>query len=235
VYRPFTANALMNETSPGAKFRVFIVEDHLIFREQLSQLINQQTDMVAWGEADNVADSIAPLEREGADVVLLDITLKGPSGFDLLKELKTRRIEIPVLILTMHDELLYAERAVRAGARGYITKNESSAQVLTAIRQVATGQVYLTKRTASRICEILAGSASETRGVDKLTDRELEIFGLIGEGRGTREISCRLHLGISTVETYRARIKEKLNLDTASQLTHEAIQWRNQVPAENSA
>jgi DNA-binding NarL/FixJ family response regulator len=225
----------MNETSPGPKFRVFIVEDHLIFREQLSQLINQQTDMVAWGEADNVADSIAPLEREGADVVLLDITLKGPSGFDLLKELKTRRIEIPVLILTMHDELLYAERAVRAGARGYITKNESSAQVLTAIRQVATGQVYLTKRTASRICEILAGSASETRAVDKLTDRELEIFGLIGEGRGTREISCRLHLGISTVETYRARIKEKLNLDTASQLTHEAIQWRNQVPAENSA
>jgi DNA-binding NarL/FixJ family response regulator len=231
----FTTDGLMNQTSPGAKSRVFIVEDHLIFREQLSQLINQQTDMVVSGEADNIADSIAPLERGGADIVLLDITLKGPGGFDLLKELKTRRIKIPVLILTMHDELLYAERAVRAGARGYITKNENSARVLAAIRQVANGQVYLTKRTASRICETLAGRASEAQGVDKLTDRELEIFGLIGEGRGTREISCRLHLGISTVETYRARIKEKLNLDSASQLTHEAIQWRNQVSAKDPA
>jgi DNA-binding NarL/FixJ family response regulator len=225
----------MNLTTTRPRFRVFIVEDHLIFREQLSRLINQQPDMTVSGEADTVTDSIARLERDGADIILLDITINGPSGLELLKELKTRCLEIPALVLTMHDELLYAERALRAGARGYITKNENSAQVLAAIRQVAKGEVYLTKRTASRVCESLTGRVSEAQGVAKLTDRELEIFAFIGEGRGTREIASRLHLGISTVETYRARIKEKLNLDSASQLTHEAIQWKNHGAAERVA
>jgi DNA-binding NarL/FixJ family response regulator len=207
------------------KFCVLLVEDHMIFREQLTNLIQQQPDMCVSGGSDNVRQAVSLIESNPPDVILLDLSLKGPGGLELLKELKTRAVAIPALVLSMHDEVLYAERVLRAGARGYITKHETSTEVLIAIRQVARGEIYLSKRTASRVFESLAGRTPEQRGVERLTDRELEIFELIGGGRSTREISSRLHLGVSTVETYRARIKEKLNLESSSQLTHEAIQW----------
>jgi DNA-binding NarL/FixJ family response regulator len=151
--------------------------------------------------------------------------LKGPSGLELLKDLKAQQIDVPVLVLSMHDELLYAERVLRAGARGYITKNQTSNEVMVAIRKILSGHVYLGPEMASRVLENLSTRPKTETGVALLTDRELEIFELIGRGRTTREISDSLRLGMSTVDTYRARIKAKLNLENATQLCHEAIHW----------
>jgi DNA-binding NarL/FixJ family response regulator len=207
------------------KFAAFIVEDHPMFREQLTQLINRETDMFVCGEADNVADALRTLETNPPDIVILDITLKGRSGLELLKDLKARAIDVPALVLSMHDELLYAERVLRAGGRGYITKHETSKELMTAIRTVLRGEVYLGKQMSSRVLENFSSGASPQAGVSQLTDRELEVFEMIGQGRPTRDICARLNLGASTVDTYRARIKTKLNLDNAAALTHEAIRW----------
>jgi DNA-binding NarL/FixJ family response regulator len=207
------------------KVRVVLVEDHPMFREQLAHLINKEPDMSVSGEADNIRDAVQLLESNPADIVIVDLSLKGPSGLELIKDLRARDIDVPVLVLSMHDELLYAERVLRAGARGYITKHETSNEVMAAIRKVLTGEVYLGSRMASRVLENLSLRPKAQNGITQLTDRELEVFELIGRGRTTREISGCLHLGVSTVDTYRARIKTKLNLDNASQLSHEAIRW----------
>jgi DNA-binding NarL/FixJ family response regulator len=211
--------------SPSEKFRVVLVEDHPMFREQLTHLINKEPDMCVSGEADNIRDAFMLLQSISADIVIVDLTLKGPSGLELLKDLKARQISVPVLVLSMHDELLYAERVLRAGARGYITKNQTSNEVMTAIRKVLEGEVYLGSRIASRVLESFSARPKTDSGVSLLTDRELEVFELIGRGRTTREISNSLCLGISTVDTYRARIKSKLHLENTSQLSHEAIRW----------
>jgi DNA-binding NarL/FixJ family response regulator len=207
------------------KHRVLLVEDHPLFREQLAHLIDKEPDMIVSGQTDNTSDALRTLETEPPDIVIVDLTLKGPSGLELIKDLKARRIEIPVLVLSMHDELLYAERVLKAGARGYITKNEASREVMSAIRKVMGGEIYVTPRISRRILESLATGPERKNGVSLLTDRELEIFELIGRGRTTREISHSLHLGVSTIDTHRARIKTKLRLENASQLAHEAIRW----------
>jgi DNA-binding NarL/FixJ family response regulator len=207
------------------KLRVMLVEDHPLFREQLAHLINKEPDMMVSGETDNIADAWQLLESAPADIVIVDLTLKGPSGLELIKDLKSRRLDVPLLVLSMHDELLYAERVLRAGARGYITKNEASREVMSAIRKVLAGEIYLTPRMAARLLQTLSNHPEKRTGVSLLTDRELEIFELIGRGRSTREISQCLHLGLSTIDTYRARIKTKLHLENASQLSHEAIRW----------
>jgi DNA-binding NarL/FixJ family response regulator len=212
----------------GEKTRVVLVEDHAVFREQLTELINRQPDMVVCGQADNVAEALHQIETAGPDIVVVDIGLKDRSGLDLLKDLKVRDIKVPALVLSMHDELLYAERVLRAGARGYITKEETSKEVLAAIRKVSAGEVYLGGRMAARALEAFSSGPKSVRGIEGLTDRELEVFQLIGEGRGTRDICAKLRLGVSTVDTYRARIKSKLNFDNGSQLTHEAIRWVNE-------
>jgi len=211
--------------SAPQKFRIILVEDHPMFREQLTHLISKESDMCVCGEADNVRDAWRLLESNPADIVIVDLTLKGPSGLELLKDLKARGINVPVLVLSMHDELLYAERVLRAGARGYITKHEASSEVMAAIRKVLSGQVYLGTRMASRVFESFSAHPKMETGVSLLTDRELEVFELIGRGRTTREISSSLHLGVSTIDTYRTRIKAKLHLENASQLCHEAIRW----------
>jgi DNA-binding NarL/FixJ family response regulator len=181
--------------------------------------------MCVCGDADNTRDAMALIESMRPDIVLLDITLKGQSGLELLKDLKTREISVPCLVLSMHDELLYAERVLKAGARGYITKHETAAELMTAVRQVLGGEIYLGKRMASRVFENLAAGPQTQAGVTALTDRELEVFELIGRGKTTRQISTQLRVGVSTVDTYRARIKAKLNFDNTSQLNHEAICW----------
>src|SRR5256714_10425738 len=214
----------MNIEAPK-KSRVVLVEDHPMFREQLAQLINKEPSMTVSGEADNIRDALEVLESAAADIVIVDLTLKGPSGLELIKDLKARGIDVPVLVLSMHDELLYAERVLRAGARGYITKQEASHEVMAAIRKVLDGEVYLGSRIASRVLERFSAGPKTDSGVSLLTDRELEVFELIGRGRTTREISNSLCLGISTVDTYRARIKSKLHLENTSQLSHEAIRW----------
>lgn len=217
----------MNEHSAKLlqKSSVFLVEDHPMFREQLVQLINKQVDMEVCGEADNGRDALPLIEAKSPNIVIVDLTLKGSSGLELVKDLKARQLDVSVLVLSMHDETLYAERVIRAGARGYITKNEPSNQVMIAVRAVLQGEIYLPARIASHILESVSIGTKNESGIAQLTDRELEVFELIGRGRTTREISHSLHLGISTIDTYRARIKTKLNLDNSSQLYHEAIRW----------
>ena len=210
------------------KFRVVLVEDHPMFRDQLAQLINKEPGMIVCGEADNIHDAFRLIETSQPDVAIVDLNLKGPSGLELLKNLKAKESDVPVLVLSMHDEALYAERVLKAGARGYITKNEASKEVMTAICAVLRGEIYLPAKIASRILESVAIGRKGENGVSQLTDRELEVFELIGHGRSTREISSSLHLGMSTVDTYRARIKTKLHLENSSQLAHEAIRWVNE-------
>lgn len=215
--------------TPPEKTSVVIVEDHPMFREQLAHLISKEPDMVVCGEADNVRDGFALIKEKQPAIAIVDITLKGSSGLELLKDLRAHGIEAPTLVLSMHDESLYAERALRAGAKGYITKHEASANVMVAIRQVLSGEIYLKPRFMSSILNrITNGSGTTAQPIDRLTDRELEVFELIGSGQTTREIGARLRLGLTTVDTYRARIKGKLNLENAARLHSEASRWLQQ-------
>ncbi|MDQ6912555.1 MAG: response regulator transcription factor [Verrucomicrobiota bacterium] len=216
----------MNAPHEIKKRRVVIVEDHPMFREQLRLLIDKEEDLAVCGETDNVPAALALIQKTQPQLAIIDITLKGANGLDLLKDLRAQEIDLPVLVLSMHDESLYAERALRAGARGYITKQEASAKVMIAIRQVLSGEIYLDARVMRQMVDkVVAKSDDAVSAIDRLTDRELEVFELIGQGRTTREIGYRLSVGLTTVDTYRARIKEKLRLENAAQLHAEAARW----------
>lgn len=210
-----------------ARANVVLVEDHPMFREQLAHLINKQADMSVCAEADNAIDGLAAIMRHQPALAIVDITLKGSSGLELLKDLRAQESDVPVLILSMHAESLYAERALRAGANGYITKEEASSKVMTAIRQVLVGEVYLDARFMKRVVSrILVNPRNNSAtALERLTDRELAVFEQIGEGRTTREIGIRLRVSTATIETYRARIKEKLGLENAGQLHARASSW----------
>ena len=206
--------------------QVVIVEDHRMFREQLGTLINKAHDMEVCGDADNVRDGFELIQRTRPAIAIIDISLKGSSGLELLKELRVNAIRVPVLVLSMHDEALYAERALRAGANGYITKHEASEDVMIAIRRVIEGELYLNPRFMGRMMSnIMAGGKRAAEPIERLADRELEVFRLIGRGMTTREIGEELGLGTTTVDTYRTRIREKLRLENALRLRVEAIRW----------
>ena len=208
------------------KQRVVVVDDHPMFRERLSQLINFELDMEVCGEAEDAQEGIRLLRETSPDLAIVDITLKGSSGLELVKSIKALSMATPVLVLSMHDESLYAERALRSGASGYITKHESADNVLSAIRRVLAGEVYLSGTLTSAFLKGLTGGLKATsQPLDRLTDRELEILELIGRGRATRQIAETLQLGVATVDTYRARIKEKMNFRTGTELQHFAIRW----------
>lgn len=209
------------------KAKVFLVDDHPLVREWLSQLIQREDDLMVCGEAEDTNDAIARITETKPDIVIADISLKTTHGLELVKDLQALFPKLPVLVLSMHDESLYAERVLRAGAMGYITKQESTRKVLQAIRQVLTGQIYVSEKMAARMVhKLVAGRQQEhSSPVERLTDRELEVFQLIGKGQGTRKIAEELHLGIKTVESYRARIKDKLKLEDGTQLLQQAIQW----------
>jgi DNA-binding NarL/FixJ family response regulator len=213
----------MSET----KKRVVIVDDHPLLRERLAQLINHELDLEVCGEAGNAQDGIQLIRNTGADLAIIDITLKGSSGLELIKSVKALSIGIPVLVLSMHEEALYAERALRAGATGYITKHQAADQIIQAIRRVLAGEVYLSERMTTSFLKSLtsAGVKSLSRPVDRLTDRELEVLELIGSGHTTREIAETLKVGVATVDTYRARIKEKMNFQKGTELQHYAVRW----------
>jgi DNA-binding NarL/FixJ family response regulator len=215
------------------KARIVIVEDHPMFREQLGHLINREADLMVCGEADNIRDGISLIRELRPQLVIVDITLKGASGLELLKDLRAQEVDVPALVLSMHDESLYAERAMRAGAKGYITKHEASAKVMIAIRQVLAGEVYLEPKFMSQIVRKLIATKGDAGAhpIERLTDRELEVFELIGRGHTTRQIGTQLHLGLTTIDTYRARIKEKLCLDNAAHLQTEAARWVQQREA----
>lgn len=215
------------EVSTSPRCQVALVEDHPMFREHLSQLINRDLGMEVCGEADNIRDAMKLLKDKQPDIAIVDITLRGSSGLELLKDLKAQAIDLPVLVLSMHDEELYAERSLRAGARGYITKNEASSEVVKAIRKVVAGEVYVSKHMTAKLLERMTQkrSSTELQGLSSLADRELEVFQLLGKGKSTHDIAVALNLGDSTVETYRARIKEKLQLRSAAELYLRAGQW----------
>jgi DNA-binding NarL/FixJ family response regulator len=217
----------MSNPADTQKVHVLIVDDHPMLRERLALLIRQEADMQVCGEASNIQQAMEMILAAPPDIAIVDITLKGSSGLELLKDLKARKIDLPVLVLSMHDESLYAERVLRAGARGYITKDEASEEVMAAIRCVLEGNVYLSRELTTRMLNRMSGTGTppEASEVGRLADRELEVFRLIGEGRTTREISEQLHLGVKTVDTYRERIKQKLDLATAAELQRRAMDW----------
>jgi DNA-binding NarL/FixJ family response regulator len=218
----------MNPASRTTKHRILLVDDHPIVRQGLSEMINQERDLFVCGTAEDVHRALDALEKVGPDLVIADISLKGSNGIELLKNIKVRYPRTLVLVLSMHDESLYAVRALRAGAAGYIMKQEATDKVLTAIRQVLSGEIYLSERMEKKMMHQLVGGRAARTGspIEDLSDRELEVFGLIGQGHGTRQIAEELHLSIKTIESHRAHIKEKLNLRNATELVQHAIQWR---------
>jgi DNA-binding NarL/FixJ family response regulator len=211
----------------AAKSKVFLVDDHPLVREWLTQLIEREEDLAVCGEAEDAQEALQKIEQTRPDIVVADISLKHTHGLELVKDLQARLPALPVLVLSMHDESLYAERVLRAGAKGYITKQEATKRILQAVRQVLGGQIYISEKMASRMVHkmVLGRADNQKSPIERLTDRELEVFQLIGRGQATRRIAAELHLGIKTVESYRARIKEKLNLEDGTQLLQHAIQW----------
>jgi DNA-binding NarL/FixJ family response regulator len=220
----------MNETPPPAaseRKRVFLVDDHPMVREQLAHLIDQQPDLQVCGEAGDVAEAIEGIERLRPDIAIVDLSLKNSSGLDLIKDLKARESAVPVLVLSMHDESLYAERVLRAGAMGYVSKQEKTRNILSAIRRVLDGAIHVSADLAGVLVKRMVGGLNQPDAspVARLADRELEVFQLIGRGQGTRKIAESLNLSVKTVESYRARIKEKLQLDDGIQLLQRAVRW----------
>jgi DNA-binding NarL/FixJ family response regulator len=214
------------ETGPR-KQRIYLVDDHAIVRDGFAEIINTRPDLTVCGETDSAAQAVGAVGELHPDIVVVDLSLQGGSGLDLIKNLKTLHPQLPMLVLSMHDETLYAERALRAGALGYVMKREASATVLEAIQTVLRGQVFLSPAMRTRMLQkVVGGSApQQNSGVSTLSDRELEVFQLIGEGRTTRQIAKKLHLSISTVETHRTHIKEKLHLANSTELVRRAVEW----------
>jgi DNA-binding NarL/FixJ family response regulator len=217
----------MSLTSENSKRRVFLVDDHPLVREWLTNLINQQTDLVICGEADSAPQALAAIAKTKPDVAIVDISLHDSSGLELIKDLKEMHPKTLVLVLSMHDEALYAERALRAGARGFIMKRETTRNVVDAIRRVLDGKLYISNAVAEQIAaRTVTGKAiGQQNPIELLSDRELEVFEMLGQGLGTRQIADALRVSIKTVQVYCGRMKEKLNLGSATELLREAIRW----------
>ncbi len=210
-----------------AKVRVLLVDDHPVLRKGLAQLINQDPRLAVCGEAEDAPQAIKAIETLLPDLVIMDISLKLGNGIELLKTVKPHFPDLPVLVLSMHDETLYAERSLRAGAMGYLMKDDPAEQVLLAIGRVLAGEIFLSNRMKSRMMLQFAGRnrKAPSSTLEQLTDRELEVFRLIGAGRTTREIADHLHLSMHTVQAYREFIKAKLKLPNSTQLVQHAVHW----------
>jgi DNA-binding NarL/FixJ family response regulator len=208
------------------KCKVFLVDDHPIVRQGLALFIEREPDLMVCGEAEDATSALQAIQESTPDFVILDISLDGRDGLELLKTLRVRHPNLPVLVLSMHEESMYAERSLRAGANGYIMKQEAADKVITAIRQILGGDVYLSDRLTKRMLQqFVNGSISPRDPLVKLSDRELEVFRLIGAGHGTRQIADELHVSAKTVESYQAHIKEKLALRNARELVQHAVEW----------
>lgn len=207
------------------KRRIFVVDDHPIVRQGLAQLINNESDLVVCGQGEDAYQSLRAIREAGPDLALVDVSLKDSDGIELLKELRASMPQLPVLILSMHDESLYAERALRAGARGYIMKQEAPQTLLSAVRKVLAGEVYVSQKMGATLLQrIVGGKRPGTElPMDRLTDRELEVFRMIGAGQSVKEIADKLFLSVKTVEAHREHIKEKLNLKSSAELLRFAI------------
>jgi DNA-binding NarL/FixJ family response regulator len=215
------------KATDDGKTRILIVDDHPIVRQGLAELIDREDDFVVAAQAGDGHEAMAAIKEQQPDLAIVDLSLKQTSGMELIKDIKAQYPDLVVLALSMHDESLYAERTLRAGAKGYVMKAEATENVISAIRKVMTGQIYVSDRMAAKMVRKLVGGGPDVgaSAIERLSDRELEVFSLIGQGYGTRQIADRLYLSVKTIETYRAHLKEKLNLADASELLQYAIQW----------
>jgi len=219
---------------PAAKARqkVLVVDDHPVFRAGLIVLLGQEPDLTVCAESNDAAQTLTILERLTPDLILMDMSLPDKSGLELLKDVRAMHPDIPVLVLSMHDETLYAERVIRAGGRGYIMKQAGPDKIIEAIRQVLSGGVYVSQRMSSLILDSLSGfrGGNSQPSISKLTDREFEVLRLIGKGIDAHEVATQLHLSIKTVDTHRAHIREKLGIKNATELVHFATRWVSEQP-----
>jgi len=207
--------------------RILLVDDHPMVRERLAEAVQRESDLAVCGEAEDRFRALELIAETQPHLAIVDLTLKRSHGMELIKDIRSQYPDLAILVVSMHDEMLYAERVIRAGARGYITKQEATRKIMLAIRTVLNGSVYLSEKMAAQIAATAVGGAraKPTLPMDKLSDRELLVFEMIGRGQGTRQIADELHLDMRTIETYRARIKEKLNLKDANDLLQHAIRW----------
>jgi DNA-binding NarL/FixJ family response regulator len=216
--------------------RVLVVDDHPIVRHGMVQLIEQQTGLEVSGQASTAAEALELAVKGGYDLAVIDVLLKGVSGLELIKQIRERGVETPILVMSMHDEMFYAERALRAGAQGYVMKQRATAEIVKAIRRVVGGELYLSPEMADQLLRRAVDGASPERiGPAQLSDRELEVLQLLGQGVSTREIADKLHLSVKTIESYRANIKRKLDLKNATELMCYAVDWvrtEGELPAE---
>lgn len=208
------------------RYRLFIVDDHPVVRQGLTQFLNEEDDIIVCGEAQDVKNALINITNTLPDLIIADITLGDGTGLELITEIKNR-FKIPVLVLSMHDEKFYAERALHAGAKGYVMKQEPMSVVLTAVHEILKGGIYLNPGIKDILLDKLLGSRHETNtGINRLSNREIEILKKIGDGANNRYIATQLSLSVRTIETYKKRIIDKLCLDNASNLIQYAIQWR---------
>jgi DNA-binding NarL/FixJ family response regulator len=216
----------MTKEFPGVK-EVVLIDDHPLFRRGLAQVINQEADLRVVGEADDAAAGIELIESLKPDVVIADITLPDRNGIELVKDIRVRAPEVLVLVLSMHEEGIYAERVLRAGARGYVCKSENPARVVEAIRAMLGGGIFVSDKMSAQMLQKFVGirGRGETPGVDNLSDRELQVLEMVGSGMPTREIAQVMHVSVKTVDAHREHIKRKLNLESAAELRKYAIAW----------
>ncbi len=221
----------MPEENTDNKRRILLVDDHPLLRQGIGQLINEQPDLKVVGEADDRPSALVVAENTKPDLAVIDISLKDQHGLELIKDMKVRFPAILMLVLSMHDESLYGERALRAGARGYIMKREASSKVLEAIRQVLDGGVYVSHKITGSILDKIVGipDAPKQSPLSPLSDRELEVLMLIGKGNGSAQIAKQLRISVKTVEAHRANIKYKLHLDSSTELLQYAIRWSHEL------
>lgn len=207
--------------------RVLIVDDHPMMREGLAQLIDHEPDLAVCAQADTASAALQAINTHAPDLVLVDISLPDRSGLELIKDVHALKPELPLLVVSMHDETLYTERVLRAGGRGYVMKQEGGKKLMQAIRQVLGGQIYVSEKMSSRILETFSGRRGQTghSPVERLSDREFEVFQLVGRGQGTRGIAQQLHLSVKTVEVHRANIRKKLELSSGTEVVRYAIRW----------
>jgi len=212
------------------QIRIFLVDDHPLVREWLATLLRQQPELEVCGQAEDARQAFTTMEADPPDVAIVDLSLKTSSGLDLIKELSEHLPTIQVIVLSMHEEIFYAERALRAGARGYVTKRESTHRIVEAIHEVQAGRLYANADLLAKLAERIVGRNQSTQpgSVETLSDRELEVFRRLGEGQANRLIAEELHLSIKTVQAYCARIKGKLDLASAAELAREAVRWTDQ-------
>jgi len=207
--------------------RILLVDDHPLVRERLAEIINQEPDLMVCGEAQDRAGALAAMAAHRPELAIINLALKDSDGLELIKDIRLQWPNVLMLVVSMYEESLYAERVIRAGARGYVTKQEATRDILSAIRRVLSGRVYLNENISARIIDRLADRSvpGAATPAEMLADRELQVFELLGRGLAVNEIARRLRIATKTVDTYRRRIREKLNLQTSSQLLQHAISW----------